>query len=62
MASNETRATTELKYVVSVTLDFFGKDTLPNIFGMCTFASTKKPKAREFLEAEGIYNIHKFDN
>lgn len=48
--SGENRATAEFKYVVDMTLDFFGKDVLANLHGMCTFASTKKPLAAEFLK------------
>lgn len=43
--ANETRATAEFSYVIGMTLDFFGKDVLKNLHGMCTFASTKKPEA-----------------
>lgn len=60
--AGENRATPEFSYIIDMTLDFFGKDVLPNIFGMCTHASTKKPKAREFLEKEGITTYFKFDN
>lgn len=60
--SGENRATAEFKYVVGMTLDFFGKDVLENLHGMCTFASTKEPEASEFLKKEDITQISCFDN
>lgn len=60
--AGENRATSEFKYVVAMTLDFFSKDVLENLYGMCTHASTKKPSASKFLVAEKIDQIHCFDN
>lgn len=60
--SGENRATAEFSYVVGMTLDFFGKDVLENLHGMCTFASTKEPEANDFLRAEEITQISCFDN
>lgn len=60
--AGENRATSEFTYVVSMTLDFFSKDVLENLYGMCTHASTKKPRASEFLLKENINQIHCFDN
>ena len=50
--AGENRATSEFTYVVSMTLDFFSKDVLENLYGMCTHASTKKPSAAKFMKAE----------
>ena len=45
-----------------MTLDFFGKDVLESLHGMCTFASSKKPLVTELFKDQKITNIHKFDN
>ena len=62
--AGENRATVEFQYVINMTLDFFSKDCLPNIYGLCTFASTKKPEAGDFLKKEQIKEdqIFCFDN
>lgn len=54
MKSNENRVGPVAKFVISKTLDFFGKDSIENIFAMCTFASMNVPECKEIIDNEGI--------
>lgn len=44
LKASDNRVTPITKFIISKTLDFFGKDAINNIFAMCTFASLNVPE------------------
>ena len=62
MKSSDNRCGPLLNYIISSVLEFFGKDSLNNIFAMCTFASLNDPECLDILKREKLNKYFKYDN
>lgn len=62
MKASDNRVGPTVKFIINKTLDFFGKDSINNIFAMCTFASLNEPECKEIVRKENIKQMFKFDN